>query len=172
MAVRVMTSRGAELLQMYPPFLRDEQTLQAVCNAIGPEFDLLDQAIAILENGLTAASATDTLFLFEVMLGMTPRPVGVTLAVRTQNVITFMSRAVMSARGIDWEGLVTLLLGQGWRYTVGGVNFSELTVYIPFGAANIKAQLAAALLRSVTPATMTIVVLYDQGFILDRTLLK
>lgn len=165
-----MTERGQELLDLYPDFLQKDPVTQAICNAEGEERVLIDAAVQTLQDTLFAATATENIHLWEIALGLPQNP-GYTPEQRQQVVIAFLARAIITGSGVDWERIAGQILGVTWTYSVGGINNSQLTIEIPYSPESLQARVLEMLLRSITPATVTINVTYSEGFLLDISLL-
>lgn len=165
---RTMTTRGQLLLEQYPPFLRKAHLIRAVCNAAGEEFVTRDIWIEYVERNTIAASATALLDFYEDMLGLPNQP-GAAVESRKNTILAFMSRAGITGSGVDWRRIAAIILGEGWTYEVIDPNHSVLIVDMPLLQGTLAAELAEALLRSITPASMRVDVTYGGGFILDES---
>ena len=166
-----MTPAGQALLDQYPRAFHGAHLLRAICNAKGEEFVLLDTQLDLLQKNTIPSTAEEFLSLFEAELGISIDNPAMTLVERKDAVIAFMQRAAMTGSSWDWERVATTILGTGWSWSIGGTNNSELTVLSPDAAGTIRAELAEALLETITPATVLINVTYSEGFILDESLL-
>lgn len=177
---RVMTTAGAELLELYPPFLRRVPLIQAVCNAVGEEVALHDEMLDELERNVIPYTAEEHLALYEAFLGLTPDNPALTLEERKEAVLVFLKRLTMTGSGLDWEEVGDFLIGTNWIYrtnlpgapiTATNPPPHNIYVWLTYAPGSIHAQLAEGLLRSITPAADILTVFYSQGFILDDSLL-
>lgn len=166
-----MTEPGQRLLERYPPFMRSDPTLQAVCNAAGPENDAMVTNIDVVANELEPKNASQLLAVWEFALRLTSQPDD-TPAQRLNAILTAVQRATVQGTGVDWERLAGLALGSDWSYTVGGVNNSVVTVTVPYSNTSIQGQIARTILQAITPASMEIIINQGAGgFLLDESLL-
>ncbi len=163
-----MTERGLTLLNQYPPFLRKAHLIRAICNAVGEELVIRDEWIDYVARNTIPASATALLDFYEDMLGLPNLP-DASVESRKNTILAFMSRAGITGSGVDWRRIAVLLLGEGWVFEIIDPNRSVLIVEMPLVAGTIAAELAEALLRSITPASMRIDVTYGGGFHLDES---
>lgn len=163
-----MTTAGQKMLESYPPFLRKSHLVRALCNASGEEFVTRDIWIAYVELNTIAKSATALLEFYEDMLGL-PNQTLATVASRKNTILAFMSRAGITGSGVDWRRIAAIILGEGWTYQVTDPNNNVLIVSMPLLQGTLDAELAEALLRSITPASMRLDVTYGGGFTLDES---
>jgi Uncharacterised protein conserved in bacteria (DUF2313) len=165
-----MTARGQALLEEQPVWRRQDQVTQAVCNAAGEEFDLLDEAIDTMQRNVIPATAEEFLALFEETLGVSVENPNATVEQRHATVMAYMSRLTMTGSGVDWERVASIFIYSGvWSYEVSGTSHNILNVFLPYPAGSVQANLAEALFRSITPAVMTIQVSQGPGFDLDES---
>ena len=169
-----MTDRGQQLLGMYPPFLRGDQTIQAICNAFGGEQVVFDQMMERTTSILFPAyELVDVahLSLYERILDIPWNP-GRTDAQRQATILTVLSRLTMSGSGADWVAVASSIIqSTSWSYTIGGTNNSVVTIRVPALSTSSEAGIMARLLRSITPASVQILVTDGLGFFLDDSLL-
>lgn len=169
---RELTARGKKLLlDYYPIHLQYDPTIQAICNAAAEELRLLESTITVLENNMIPKSAEEHLYLFELMLGLSVNPPNQNIESRRDTVLAFLKRTTLDGSGISWELVANLILGSGWSYSVGGTRNSVLTVDVANVEDSVAANLIQALLRWITPASMTLNINYGDGFILDASTL-
>lgn len=172
-----MTAEGQALLEEYPPFLRNDQTIQAVCQALGGEMVTYEEMHQAMLNCIFPAatllvnSPTAHLAIYEEMLNVPGDPTR-TPAQRQITILAALSRLAISDTGADWVANASLILNStSWSYSLGGTNNSVITITIPALASGEAALTAATLLRAITPASLSITVTNGAGFNLDVDLL-
>jgi hypothetical protein len=163
---REMSARGQALLEDLPPVLQRNHVMRAICNAEGSEFEILDEKIDMVRRNLIPVTTRELLAIVETELGLSVDD-ALSDDDRAATVVAYMSRAALDDTGVNWERLAGFILGTSWTYSVGGVNNSELVVTVSFAEGSVRADLAQSLLETITPATMTINVVYAEGFLLD-----
>lgn len=165
---RVLGDRAEALLELYPHFIQQDQTLQAVCAALGPEFDLLDESIEMLERSLAPSTADEHLDIYETMLGISVSNPNLTQEERLEQVLGHMKRVIMGQSTFEVERVMDFLLGQQWTYTWEDPNRHVWVVNIPYAEGSLQAELAEVLLEMIAPAVAQINVAYaSAGFFLD-----
>jgi hypothetical protein len=166
-----MNASGQVMLDKYPAFMRDDPTIQAICNAVGPENDAAQAVIDQIANELEPVNADQLLSVWEFAMGSSASD-NATQQERLAALLARIQRAGLDGRGVSWERLARLALGSNWTYSVGGTNNSVLTVTTVYSNTSLQGQLARAVLSAITPATMTIVINEGTGgFLLDESLL-
>jgi len=170
---RQLEGLAADMMDMVPPVLWDVPLYQAVYDALGEQYELLDETIDTLQNNTIPASAEEYLSLYEGFLGITVNPPGATVDERKEVVIAFMQRAIMDGSGLDWIAGADKLIDMSWSYEThddevpGSPAAHIIVVKLPYTSGSIAAQLAETFLRSITPAATQINVVYEQGWLLD-----
>lgn len=165
-----LTERGQEILSDLPAYFADDPGVQAACDALARELTRLEQAAIAIRGGTRPTVADDAyrlLSVWEQILGLPVAPAGVTVSQRSGRVLSaFRSRR--AARGTDWVRLLTEALGtESWSHAE--VSPYSVTILMPQAAGSVQAEQALALARRITPANMTITVLYDQGFVIGSS---
>lgn len=162
-----MTPRGQETLEEWPFVLRKEHNYRAIANALGGAHDQMDADLDRLSALLHPVTALDHLGLYEKMLGLTVDPPGQTIEQRRDTIMTFLQRSLIGDSGLEWESLARLVLGNQWSYTIQDPKHSVIVIEIAYAAGSLQAVLAETLLRSITPASCRVNVVYAGGFLLD-----
>lgn len=173
MAVRTVGARGLEWLATLPPFLRKDATMQAIADANGQEWDILDTYLDELQRNVIAVTVSEHLDVWEWFLGLTVNPAGQTAGQRLTTILAFMSRATLDGSGLSWESVTTNVLGTGWAYqtnipgdgTTPAANVVRVT--LPFASTSTQASVALILLRSITPANTDLIFIFSDSFQLD-----
>jgi hypothetical protein len=167
MSDRVMSERGQTLLELYPPAVRNDYTLEAICNVWADALDDLEEAVEQMQLLVIPATATDHLEIYEAMLRIIADTSSLSPAYRKLAITTFLARMAMFGTGAGWLDILNRLLGTGWTYSIDDPRQSVLTYATAFAPGSPEAQLAELLIRSVTPATMTINETATGAFLLD-----
>jgi hypothetical protein len=167
-AGRDVSEAGQRFLDQMPPFYREDPFTVAVQNALGNEFQRINDVALAVRVGAFPQNATDDyglLGLWESTFGLAVSPPGSTLAQR-QSVVLAHFRKRHSGAGTDWVAALDAIVGVGqWTYTEDSGVY-RVTVHIPFSFGSYGAAAIEALAREITPAHIDIAVLYSEGFLI------
>jgi len=166
---RVLTAKGNEMLDMLPPYLRDDPAVQAFIDVNAREFERRDVVLADLHSKLRPQNADDTyntLGLWETLLELPVKPTDISIEARRQKVLVAFESI---AEGRDWVGAITDAVGsEDWSHTESGYVVSIIQPH-PLGT--YQAEVVAKLARRITPAHLDVVVSDGDGFIVGVSLL-
>lgn len=172
---RVLTDTCMELMDTIPPWAREDPDVQAAFQVMSNEVDKLDAAITNVVANYFPQLAADYLHLWEARLGISVRPVDLSVSQRQQRVLAFLMLRTNAAQGRTWVTNVTMLIGPTWtweRHTPGsstGVPADTIQLNLPYAEGSSKAADLIRLLRISTPANTDLVVNYGEGFIVQES---
>jgi hypothetical protein len=164
-----LTGRGKVMFDDLPPLYDNDETVAAILQAMGNEFQRIEDAANVIRRGMFPQSADDTyglLSLWETLLGLPVAAAGVGVAARQANVLARL-RGRGSGAGADWVATLTSLIGTGWNYQEGPGDY-VVTIYLPFAAGGDASIRAQNLARAITPAHLDIAVVFDEGFLVGE----
>lgn len=181
---RVLNEKALEWLEWMPPYYADDPFVQGVLNALGAEYQRIEDAVNSLitqpkdlpevtphldptVNGAFPHKANDSLkllSLWELQLGLPVQPEGMTEDQRRSSVIAHIRRRRAHSERSWAETLTEMLRTTLWSYTT---NNGTITITMPYGASNLTGAQVVALAREITPAHLALAFTYDEGFLFD-----
>lgn len=151
-----------------PPFYREDPLTQAVLNAQAGEMARVQAFADALMNALPyeATDSNRMLSLWELQTGLPVAVQGVLEVTRRAALVAHISRRAASSEEA-WASAMTEAIGSTlWSYETETTD-GEITVHLPFAVASPEAQRVRVFARAITPAHLTLIFQYGEGFIFD-----
>lgn len=149
----LLSAKGKVILDDLPPYFSDDPWVQSIIDTVARELQRVENIVNVVSEQAHPYHADDTyrfLELWETMLHLPVKPVGVSLAAR-QNTVLATIRTRNAGRGLDWIASVTDSLDSAdWEHTEGPVPY---TVYVQIPT-NVGYTVGTfgTMLRRITPA--------------------
>jgi hypothetical protein len=164
-----LAPRAVRLLEMLPPYVREDPEVVAVMREGGAELDRIEEFMLTVREHAWPHRATDEygiLSVHERMLGLPVAPVGVTVADRQSQVRARMKRR-RDGRKAAWVSRINEVLGaDNWEYAENTPGGNQLSITLRVEPGIGLAEQARRLAEVFTPAAVQIIVGYEEGFIL------
>lgn len=161
------SDKALDLIDTLPVYLQDSPTVRNLIDPLARELQRVEDAGNALRDRFTPQNADnqyDMLAMWEELLGLPPRPAGVSLEQRQAGVMAAFHRRGSSA-GSSWVERANALIGTQWSYSEGPGDY-QLTVTIPYASTSVSASVVRRILQLITPAHLQLIVGYDVGFLL------
>jgi hypothetical protein len=115
MAQRVLDAAAQAVLEQYPPFMRDDKHVRALCAAQTPEFANIQAALDTTYSDAVPL-LTNTPGIWEAILQLVPGT-GSSIAQRRATILTTLGAIVAGGSGALWEiNMAKIFGGSGWYY--------------------------------------------------------
>lgn len=154
-----LSAKATELLEEMPPYLADSPWVQDMTDAVGREFERLEEFINYLRDHLRPTTASDEyrlLGLWEAAMGLPVEPEGVPLATRV-NRVAAGARRRLAGSGEGWVLALSLAVANSsWKHLENTPGDYQLSIEVPFASTNIAAGTLEQLLRQLTPANLEV----------------
>lgn len=114
---RVLTDKGVDMLDMYPPLVRNSYDVLAFVDAMAREVERLDAAQEeIVDGGFLLRSVDPHLAHWERVLGLAEAPIELNLTERQQRASVTYRQIRKHTSGEDFISRLDDIMGQAWSY--------------------------------------------------------
>lgn len=154
-----------DALQLLPPFLRQDPTIQGTTDAVFRELVRIQEAGDELRENFYPYTAEQFLGFWEALFNLSA--VGKTIEQRRESVLNFLSGLSDNGYGSSWTAILVSIAGSSVQWAVGSpVPDYTVRITIPLDSNSPAAGELERLLRVITPANLDLEIFYDEGWIL------
>lgn len=168
----LITPRGQVMLEMIPPWFREDPDVLGVLHAAAREFTTMDGSIEDLRHGLTPNMAVLLLNAWETLVDLPVDPAR-PVAERQAALLTAIRSVIPDPSGLRWQEDMDLILPAGWSYEehIPGDALSPpadtIRIRVNDSPSTPSAAVLLRILRETIPAQLAIQVAVDVGFLMD-----
>lgn len=165
-----MSAKGQALLDDSPYYYAQDDAALAVLDSLGRELQRVEDLIVDIRDRfafphLAQDDEYGSLPFWERLLGLPIAPPDLTVAERQASVLAKF-RKRRAGRGIDWEDVMTTIIGTTlWSYQEGPAPYT-IILTIPQDPGSYSAARINAYAREITPAHIALSYVTGTGFVI------
>jgi hypothetical protein len=171
----LLTEKAREIVDDWPPFVREEPDFIALAYVFAREAERLDEKAEVVRRQFFLRSADLLLGAWEAQLGITIAPVGATDEERRSLAITFLLGLAATGQGSVWEERLLAAVGAGYAYREHDPDDDTsppkytIAITLPLAPSSETFRRAERILRRMTPANTDLLITSTDGFRLDSS---